>query len=221
MKKYLYILIGLLGMVSCNADDIDLYKSSNYISFVNKESDTVVISFLLLGNLKEYDCPIPVRLSGMPLSNESEFSLRMNEDKTTASPKFYDFPITCFAPNQALDTFYIKLKNFSELTYSSVVLCLELQKNVAFELGDRNYRRIYISMNDNIARPDWWTSSVEKYYLGDYSDKKFRRLITAAKPDLSVVNDDLIRGWALQLKYALMRDPDTEIDGSQMTVPVK
>ena len=43
MRKYLYLLIGLMAVVGCSTDDIELYDSNGYISFVNKESDTVVV----------------------------------------------------------------------------------------------------------------------------------------------------------------------------------
>ena len=227
MKRYLYLALCLLGMIGCSTDNIDLYQSDGYISFVNKEVDTLMISFFLLGNLQEYDLPVAVRFTGDPLLEKEAISLSVTKEGTTADTKFYDLPQPEFQAMSHLDTFYVKLKNFPELQQKTVTLCLELAENENFKLGDRYYRRMHLKINDNVAKPSWWTPDVETYYLGGYSDKKFRELMTAAQPDLSKVDEGLIRTWALKLKYHLEErassplGPVTEVDGSLMSVPVR
>ena len=120
-----------------------------------------------------------------------------------------------------LDTFYVKLTNYPELTTASAYLCLELKENAVFKLGDRDYRRIYLKVNDNVARPDWWNSRVENYYLGSYSDLKFRKLVEVVQPDLSNASEDWIRSWALEFKAWLDANPISDENGDPMTVPVR
>lgn len=226
MKRYLYLMLCLFGVVGCKTDNIELYHSDGYISFLNQEKDTVIVSFFLLGNLQEYDLPVVVSYTGDPLMQKEPISLVLNQKGTTADAKYYGLPSPEFQPMSHLDTFYVKLNNYPELQESSVVICLELQESEALRLGDRNCRKMYLKLNDDVARPDWWTPLMETYYLGDYSDLKFRELMTAAHPDLSKVDEGLIRNWALKLKYHLEEraaspeGPVTEADGSLMSVTV-
>ena len=228
MRKYLYLLIGLMAIVGCGTDGIELYDSNGYISFVNKESDTIVVSFFMLGNLQEYDLPVSVRFTGDPYKEKKAITISVNEKKTTVAARYYVLPEPEMNAMSHLDTFKIHLKNYPELQKKTDMLCVELKENDIFQLGDRNYRRIFIKINDNVAKPNWWDRNTERYYLGTYSDEKFRELMTAAKPDLTgKIDEGLIRTWALKLKYHLEKRADspegpvTEKDGSLMTVPVK
>ncbi|MCR9013213.1 MULTISPECIES: DUF4843 domain-containing protein [Gabonibacter] len=228
MKRYLYSLIVLFAFIGCSTDEVEVYQSEGYISFVEKESDTLVVSFFLLGNLQEYDLPVSVRFTGDPYREKQPISLVVNEKKTTMAAQYYDLPQPEMSAMSHLDTFKIHLKNYPELQTRTDMLCIELKENDAFQLGDRNYRRMYIKINDNVAKPDWWSRNTERYYLGAYSDEKIRELMIAAQPDLTgKVDEGMIRTWALKLKYHLEKRADspegpvTEKDGSLMTVPVK
>lgn len=216
------ILFLIKGMVGCNIDDIDVYQSDNYISFTNKEQDTVIVSFFMLGNLSEYSWPIEVRYTGIPKETEQSFVVSVVEDKTTLKEGFFDLPDKLnFQPMNKLDTFYVHLTNYPELKEEKALLCLELEENAIFKLGDRNYRRIYLLVNDNVARPDWWTTRVENYFLGTYSDKKFRLLVEVVQPDLSDTSEAWIRSWALEFKDWLDANPTEDENGDPMTVPVR
>jgi hypothetical protein len=227
MKKYLFIFLLTLLFASCETEEVALYDSSNYISFMTRQQDTVILSFFLLGNLSEYDYPVVVRYTGMPTTTAQPFVVSiMNESTTMPSDKISLPSALTFQPMQAQDTFYVKLTNFAELQTTNKIVTLALHENTHFLLGDKNYRTLHVVVNDNVAKPDWWTSRVVSYFLGDYSDKKFRRLMEVVYPDLSNTSESWIRAWALEFKIYLARmveagTPETEDDGSLMSVPVR
>lgn len=222
MRKYLYLIAIALGLTCCKVDNFQLYDSPNYISFTTKTQDTVEVSFFMLGNLQEYDYPVEVRHTGIPGNDTKEFTVTVNNELSSIKSGMYELPATLtFQPMSKLDTFYIKLTNYAELQSTSAFLCLDLKANSIFELGDRDYRRLVLKINDNVAKPDWWTTTVQNYYLGTYSDKKFRLLMEVVKPDLSNTSDAWIRTWALQLKAYLDVNPTQEDDGTSMTVTVR
>lgn len=222
-KLYLIVIIVIIGITSCQIDEIDLYDSPSFISFTQAEKDTMTLSFLLLGNLDEYDCPIVVQHTGIPSNEKKEFKVSLVTKYTDMKSGFYSIPTKLtFKPMSKLDTFYIKLTNYAELKTEKALLCIELEESQQLLLGDRNYRRLYIQINDNVAKPDWWTDDiVKRYFLGTYSDTKFRLLIQVVKPDLSNTSNSYIRSWALQLKNYLDENPTQDEDGSLMTVTVK
>lgn len=222
MRKYVYLLLIFVGVASCDRDDIGVYHSENYISFTNKEKDTVIVSFFMLGNLSECEWPIEIRHTGIPKEEDQGFTLSVVNEKTTLKSGYYSLPtVTTFQPMSKLDTFYVKLTNYPELATTNAYLCLELKENAVFKLGDRDYRRIYLKVNDNVARPDWWNNRVVNYYLGTYSDTKFRKLVEVVQPDLSDASEDWIRSWALEFKNWLDANPIPDENGDPMTVPVR
>ena len=225
MTKLYFILIFLiLGLSSCSEDEIDTYDSFNYLSFVT--NDTIEVSFLMLGK-DEYDCPIEVRHTGLPSYAEyKDFKVKVVEENTTMSRSDFTIPPTfTFQPMSMLDTFYVKLTNYNSLETKSEYICLELEANENFLLGDRDYRRLYLKVDNQVSRPDWWTTSgsvnVTKYFLGTYSDEKYRLLIQVVQPDFSDTSVASIRLWALTFKEWLEKNPQKEADGSTMTVPIK
>ena len=75
-----------------------------------------------------------------------------------------------------------------------------------------------------VARPEWWDSDVELYYLGSYSQKKFVLFLEVVDTDLTDATDSEIRNAALKFKQYLIDhegEPETiDEDGQPMTVPV-
>lgn len=222
MKKIVYLILFVVGLFGCDEREIKVYDAENYISFTNKEQDTVIVSFFLLGGLTEYECPIEIRYTGIPQDVAQEFNVVSVAERTTMKDGYYRLPDKLeFQSMSMLDTFYVHLVNYAELATAKVLLCLELRENAMFRLGDRDYRRIYLQINDNAAQPDWWDERVDEYFLGTYSDKKFRLLIQVVQPDLANVNESWIRAWALELKEYLDENPTEDENGSLMTVPVR
>jgi hypothetical protein len=227
MKNYLVISLLFLPFAGCETEEVPLYDASNYISFTTRQQDTVILSFFLLGNLSEYDYPVVVRYTGIPVTTPRPFIASVVSEATTMPGDKISFPpALLFQPMQMLDTFHVKLTNFDGLQATSKTITIALQENDHFLLGDKNYRVLHVVVNDNVARPDWWNSRVENYFLGSYSDKKFRKLMEVVRPDLSDTSESWIRAWALEFKIYLSRmteenTPVTEDDGSLMSVPVR
>ena len=74
------------------------------------------------------------------------------------------------------------------------------------------------------SKPQWWNSNVTRYFLGDYSDKKYRLFIAVTgKTEIDVANEEELRYYTLLLKYHLLAEKEAgrtvyEDDGKEMTV---
>jgi len=228
MKKILiYTFLIIFIIISCKEEKVELYNSENYISFTNSSTDTIVLSFFLLGNLDEVDYPVVVEYIGIPVETNKEFIVKSDEANSTYSKDYVTFKEEgTFGGMKHLDTLYINFKNYDELKTETKIFTLCLKENDDFILGDKNYRKITFKINNNVAKPDWWDQNVERYYLGEYSDTKFRKLMEYVEPDLSKVDESWIRNWALQFKTVIDRNieagtPITEDDGNPMVIPVR
>jgi len=227
MKKILiYTILVMFITISCKKEKIDLYSSGNYISFIKSQNDTIVLSFFLMGNLSEVDYPIEVRYTGIPTEEGTSFKVKMDEDSSSYLKTMVSFnEENTFRPMLAIDTFYINFKNYDILKEETKIFTLCLEDNDNFTMGDEEHRKITFKINDYVAKPDWWDSRVDKYFLGEYSELKFRKLMEFVEPDLSLVDMNMIRSWAIDFKIVLDRKieegtPIMEADGNPMIVPV-
>ena len=228
MKKlYSLILVLIVGLYSCKTDEIDTDSDGNYLQFTIAEVDTVEISFLMMGGPASYDYPLVVRHIGMPSATETKaFTIKVVDSLTNIKTGMYELPNFSFQPWSKLDTFYVNLTNYAELETEYAYLCLELQSNDYFTAGDRDYRRIFLKVHNNVSKPSWWDTNTQKYFLGTYSDARYRALIRALKDRLGEAdfsNTSLAnkRTWALECKAWLKDHPEvTDADGSTIVLPV-
>lgn len=78
-----------------------------------------------------------------------------------------------------------------------------------------------------IAKPNWWTDNVTSYYLGVYSDKKYRLFIQeTGKADIDSDNIEELRYYSIMFKHYLQKKKDAdemvrEDDGTEMTVEIE
>jgi len=80
-----------------------------------------------------------------------------------------------------------------------------------------------IWFHNNLVKPGWWTSTVTSYYLGSYSEAKYKLFLEVVKVDLDGADNSLIRHYALVFKKYLedrkaAGDPALEDNGTEMTV---
>ena len=93
-------------------------------------------------------------------------------------------PEKCIFKNgQLLDTIYVKLKNSDDLKTVTKYVALKINAGGEVSEGLATYSRAIIAVTDRLVKPEWWDykdlydrwySSVDWYYLGDYSDTKYR-----------------------------------------------
>ncbi len=95
-----------------------------------------------------------------------------------------------------------------------------------FFAGPFEFRFANIIFSDMVSKPSWWDDDVTDFYLGEYSEKKFKLFMEVTKVgDLSDSNESEIRSYAIIFKYYLIKEKEEgrtvyEEDGSEMNVSV-
>ena len=109
------------------------------------------------------------------------------------------------------------LKNDPILKTETKVLALQVVEANAVKQGDYLYSRALISVTDRLFKPDWWLvndagteenpgNSVDWFYLGEYSEKKYQMFLDELKKDDMVFdgkNKQVLRKYSLRLKNTL------------------
>lgn len=232
MKKIIYLICSSILLLSCNKEELQIFNDKNelyfgypYLPINDVAADTLHVSFRFIED-DSYQVYIPVKLSGMLLSEEKEYQLEIDSEKTTALPKNYKFEKKYLFPANAV----ITSANFTvfksdELNEDKKVIAISVVANENFGIGQREYAKTIITITNNISRPQWWDSSVEKSLLGTYSDKKYETFaIFTGVSDLTHYPE--ANRWALAVEFKnyleLMKKNGTTImDGNEpMKVPV-
>lgn len=225
--KYTKILLAAALIVSaCAKENIPTYKEvsgERYIYFAKAEQDSSDVSFYSYPGQKVIEYPIVVKSTGYSTS-EGTFSVNVLKEYTTAGDGDYSLAEKfTFRPESQVDTFYVKLNYSSKLDNEKVRIVLELEETPDFKLGMTDSRVAIIWFHNNLVKPSWWSSSVSAYYLGPYSDAKYKLFLEVVKVDLDGADNSLIRHYTLVFKKYLENrkaagNPALEDDGTEITV---
>jgi hypothetical protein len=233
MKIYAIILtcIAALWLTGCQEEEIKVYSGENYIQFVkNPNVDSTTVAFLFVPGATELDSFVIVRMIGAGYPVETPYVISVDREQSTAiEGTHFKLPEkTAFRPGAMRDTIAIKFYRVPEMKTSSFRLVLRLEANETFTPGQYLYRYQNFVVNDKTSKPVWWDASVERQYLGAYSDLKFEHFIVATDGvDLTGAPDYEIWLNAVKFKYWLEEQkrlnggrPLLDENGSEMTVPV-
>lgn len=222
-KTYFLFIIPLFLIFSCSEDEIKVYKSGDYIQFSNSVVDSSTYSFLPYPDSSQLRFPLAVELIGMPSKADRKYKIGVVSKLTSAPKENYEIPSEfIFRAGMAKDTCWILLKKTPEISKKPVRLTVELVASEDFQIGQTEYATSIIYISNVIFKPDWWTKAVTRYYLGDYSDKKYQLFIEVTGK-MDVVDEEELRNNTLLLKYHLLKEKDAgrtvyEDDGTEMTV---
>lgn len=227
-SKMIFALALAAAAMSCTKEKIATYNESTkdrYIYFKLEETDSSDVSFYSYPGQTSIDYPVVVKSTGYSTKAQT-YSVRAIPEYTTADASDFSLPETfTFRPESAVDTFYVRLNYSSKLDHEKFRIVLELEDTDDFKLGMTESRVAIIWFHNNIVRPDWWTSAVSSYYMGNYSEAKYKLFLEVVKVDLDGADNSLIRHYALVFKRYLEErkaagNPALEDDGTEMKVLV-
>ncbi len=224
-KLYLLFIVLVWGVTACQRDDIKVYNSADYIQFEKNVVDSSLCTFLIAPNLGELRFPVAVDVVGLSAKQDREYKVEVMDELTNASAGNYDLPERFVIKAGCVkDTMWITFKNSPELKVAPQRLAIRLVESEDFELGQIEHRGNIIIVSDVVTKPAWWGAIMEYYFLGTYSDKKYRLFIQETGIlDLDPNDLNECRYYTLIFKNYLKqkKDEDTPVledDESEMYV---
>ena len=225
MKQFAIILLVVTGLIlqSCSKREIPAYKGDHYIQFTTAFTDTLQFSFFFHPGKSEVDLAMPVILTGTMPEKDLNYLIEVVQDKTNAPSTTYTLPaVFKYRAGFAQDTAHIVFKNIPQLATEAVLLTIRIKDTEAVKAGQTNYAYRVFKISDLIAKPVWWNAEMDRFYLGIYSEKKFRAFMdVTGVGDLTAFDPSQQRVLMLQFKYYLieMKENGTPLlleDGSDM-----
>ena len=198
------VLAGTAGLILTSCEEKGLLVSSNdtaYLRFANDMTkDTTTVSFKMYNEGEDAEIPIEVSVYGQMQNEDLHFNVSADAERTTLPANLY-----------------VTLKNDPILKTETKVLALQVVEANAVKQGDYLYSRALISVTDRLFKPDWWLvndagteenpgNSVDWFYLGEYSEKKYQMFLDELKKDDMVFdgkNKQVLRKYSLRLKNTL------------------
>lgn len=223
--RYIFTILAAASLfASCSKEEIKTYNDltpDRYLQFSTKSED---VSFFRFPGETEIQYPVIVKSSGFG-NVDMPYSISVVADSTTAGSADYTMPSTfTFLKGNVVDTFYVSLKYSDKLDASKLRLTLKIEENENFKAGESAYLMYDLWFHNNLVKPDWWTSTVTSYYLGTFTELKYKYFLQVTKVDLAGASNSVIRHYALIFKawleeQAAAGNTIKEADGTPMTVP--
>ncbi len=233
----LIALIAMSTFISCQEEEI--LVNSNDISYIffakDMQKDTTKVCFEFYPmeegmQVKEAEISLDVIMSGKLQEKDLDFTVSVDEKLSTFSSSQCILPEKCTinrGEQKGLVT--IRLKNSPDLKTEKKLLALKVNAEGEVKEGIKRYSRALLLITDQLVKPDWWSykdqnngtaSSVDRYYLGEYSEVKYRLLIDVLRD-----NDDLLfdgqdkaklRKYSLQVKYKVEEENEKRGPGNPL-----
>ena len=226
MKKlYLFVVLLLWVAAACQRDDIMTYHAVDYIQFERNLADSSLCTFLPCPDVEQLRFPVVVEVVGLTSAQDREYKVEVIDEFTTVSAGNYDLPERFVMKARTVkDTVWIVFKNSRELKEKPRRLTIRLAETDGFTLGQIEHRGNIINVSDVVTKPDWWNAIIDYYFLGTYSDKKYRLFIQETGIlDMNPNDLNECRYYTLIFKNYLKKKKDAntpvlEDDNSEMNV---
>lgn len=174
--------VALACTVSCQEETLGVFGEEHYVNFVEDQTKEYRFSFATAApDLTEHTINIPVEYIGRKIESDLEYKVEViaaGELKTTASPSSYSVERTVFHKDSFTDTLKVVLKKTDELTEEKR-LAVSIEDNDNFKRGPQKNCIAVIYFSNILTKPAWWDATIERTYLGEYSDLKYQHFILA------------------------------------------
>lgn len=227
MKHKIYISIvavfALLSITGCEEQKLTTYSGDYFVQFAKKISDSTNVSFMFYPYHEGYiDFPIALELVGVASPHELTYKVSVDAQYTTATNQQYSLPsVQVLRANRYVDTLYVRLNKTSDLDTKKVRLLLRIESTSDLKVGKIEQSAAVIWFSNTLAKPDWWNSDIDNFYLGEYSNKKYEMFIQITGVfDMSKFDASTKRSYALKLKQYLNDNPTLDENNQYIELPV-
>lgn len=226
MKKILILQVLCVAVLmgACNKSEIMSPTDQRHIYIAYPDSNNPVFNFSFLSTPDETArIAVPITFAGRPLTADLPFAVSVSSETTLAEGSEYEFPDLVFHWEKGFrDTIYVTIHKTERMERATYTLKFSLVSNAHFLATMTGSLDAELRVTAQVAQPSWWTQEVTDYYLGTYSDLKFELFTQHGYiGDYGALDDNEKRYYALKFKYWLQENPQTEADGTTMSVPIQ
>lgn len=230
MKKTIAILAvaASLFATACNKSEILDPTDQRYIYMSYPESGNPVFNFSFVSTIKEtVEIAVPIKFAGRPLTEDLAYAVKVypgNKDTTLKEGEEYELPELIFHKEDFCDTIFVTVHKTARMETGTYNLKFSLEGNDNFHATQTGFLEAELRVTAQISQPSWWNQNVIDFYLGGYSDKKFRLFSqNIFVGDYGELDDSEKQYYALKFKYWLedQTPPVEDEDGTLMKVAIQ
>lgn len=229
-RQILLLMAGYIFCWGCSDSLPDGWQGKDFMAFRKDFTDSTLFSFAYDETLKQGDVILEMDMLAPAVSYDRMFRVVFLPQESTGQEgvHFIKFPEEQIVPaDSSRVSLHLTVLKSNGFTDRQVVAVFELQPTDDFQLAfpEKSKARLFIS--DQLSRPAWWDDWHVSSGLGTYSDKKYRLFIREVQEyDLDYENrEDMdyyrMRSLVLKFKHWLQEHPQTEADGSLMTIAMR
>jgi hypothetical protein len=228
-KLLIWTMAAAICFTACKKEEIDLFGTNRYVQFTSDIRDSIAFSFFFHPGKEEERIPLPVKLVGDLGIQDQGYKIEVMPGESTAPTGNYSLPAEqIFHKGTAKDTAWVTVKKTPDLDHREVRLVLRIAGSKELGPGQTDCTFKVIRITSTVSKPIWWDANMNTYYMGRYSEKKFRIFMdVTGVGDLTPLNNNQRLILMLQFKYYLIRQKENGTpvymeDGADMlsTVPL-
>lgn len=220
--KICFMVMAALVVMACSKDKIETWESKSFVWFVN--TDTTVLSFLQYDDdVKEAMIEFELSMAGQTVSYDRKIDVQMSTPPSGAGTKV-EVTSAVIPADSVNGVVKIKVFRTANLTERADTMVFKLCATEYLEVGDTSQLKKALVIADMAVKPGWWNNWAD-YYIGNYSEERYRVIIAATGSTGSPAGEGWYGSEWLLNKYLLKKyvqdyGPFYEADGvTEITFP--
>lgn len=177
IKNGLLVLAAVLVLASCTKDKELLFNEPTAV-YVESRPDSAEYSFATSPTTVTVDSVLMrFRIIGNASSNDRVINLVPRAESTAKAGYHYKIGNAVIKANEFSAIIPVYVYRRAGLKDSTVLAIFDIQENADFKVGYPEQLRFKLTISDILTKPAIWDRSWSPYF-GDYSEVKFRFLLT-------------------------------------------
>lgn len=213
--KIFFIIVTTLMITACSKDGIETWKDKSCVWFT--DNDTTIFSF------RQYEAEVTEAIIEFELSMAGQitsYDRKINVEMITSpsDPNTKVEITNAMIPADSING-GVKVKIFrtANLSEKADTVAFKLIATEDLELGKITQLEKALVITDIAGKPEWWDRTLD-YYLGTYTEARYRVIIAALGSSENPYPDDDSNKWLLNKfllkKYVQDYGPFYEEDGT-------
>lgn len=174
--KIFFIILAVLAATACSQDSIETWKDKSCVWFT--DSDTTVFSFRQYeADVTEATVELALSMAGQIASANREIQVEMITSPNNSNTKV-EVMSAMIPADSTSGVVKVKISRTANLSEAADTVAFKLTATLDLEVGSSAKLEKALVISDMAGKPEWWDSTMD-YYLGTYTEARYRIVVAA------------------------------------------
>lgn len=192
--KIFFIIVSAIAAVACSKDNIEVWKDKSCVWFT--DSDTTIFSFRQYeAEVTEAIVEFELSMAGQTASYDRKIHVEMITSPHDPATKV-EITHAMIPADSINGVVKVKVARTANLSEEADTVAFKLTATEDLEPGKVTQLEKALVITDIAGKPEWWDNTLN-YYLGTYTEARYRVVIAALGSTEDPYPDDDSNKWLL------------------------